>query len=59
MVTSRIQLNNPTDEILLFNVKTTAPRHYCVRPNKGVLYPHSQQDVCGDNKEGEGGEGLL
>ena len=50
VVTSHLHLNNPTDETVLFNVKTTAPRHYCVRPNKGVLAPHSKQDITGDNE---------
>ena len=34
-----LRLENPTDERMLFKVKTTAPKEYCVRPNSGELVP--------------------
>lgn len=45
IVASKLGLNNPTDKRVCFKVKTTAPRRYCVRPNSGVLEPHSKVTV--------------
>lgn len=39
VVTSELTLSNPSDKILCFKIKTTAPRRYCVRPNSGVITP--------------------
>lgn len=39
VVTSYLELYNPTDEQICFKVKTTAPRRYCVRPNSGLIKP--------------------
>lgn len=36
-VTSYMKLTNPSDKRVLFKIKTTAPKKYCVRPNSGVL----------------------
>lgn len=36
-VTSHMKLINPTDKKILFKIKTTAPKKYCVRPNCGEL----------------------
>lgn len=32
-----MRLINPTDKKILFKIKTTAPKKYCVRPNCGEL----------------------
>lgn len=32
-----MKLTNPTDKKVLFKIKTTAPKKYCVRPNSGLL----------------------
>uniref|UniRef100_A0A1I8A4U7 Major sperm protein n=1 Tax=Steinernema glaseri TaxID=37863 RepID=A0A1I8A4U7_9BILA len=37
VVTSYLQLTNPSDKPVCFKVKTTAPKQYCVRPNSGVI----------------------
>ncbi|KAL3275811.1 hypothetical protein HHI36_020555 [Cryptolaemus montrouzieri] len=36
-VTSYMKLTNPSDKKVLFKIKTTAPKKYCVRPNSGLL----------------------
>lgn len=36
-----LKLTNPTDELILFKIKTTAPKKYCVRPNFGHVSPQS------------------
>lgn len=30
---------------MYFKVKTTAPKHYCVRPNSGVIKPRSSTEI--------------
>ncbi|KAJ5653365.1 hypothetical protein N7490_000368 [Penicillium lividum] len=40
-----LRLGNSTNEPLVFKVKTTAPKHYCVRPNSGRVEPGKQVDV--------------
>lgn len=40
-VTSYMRLTNPSDRKVMFKIKTTAPKKYCVRPNSGIL------DSCG------------
>ncbi|XP_039255586.2 vesicle-associated membrane protein-associated protein A-like isoform X1 [Styela clava] len=37
VVTSTLQLTNPSEKRVCFKVKTTAPRRYCVRPNSGFV----------------------
>ncbi|XP_068197572.1 VAMP (vesicle-associated membrane protein)-associated protein A, like [Antennarius striatus] len=39
VVTTNLNLKNPSDRKVCFKVKTTAPRRYCVRPNSGVIDP--------------------
>lgn len=39
VVTSYLELKNPSDNRVGFKVKTTAPRRYCVRPNSGIVEP--------------------
>ncbi|XAR63204.1 hypothetical protein NMG60_11023061 [Bertholletia excelsa] len=38
-------LTNKTDSYVAFKVKTTNPKKYCVRPNTGIVLPHSTCDV--------------
>ena len=40
-------LRNPSNKTVLFKVKTTAPKQYCVRPNSGVLEPSKAQTIAG------------
>lgn len=44
-ITSHMLLKNPTDKQILFKIKTTAPKRYCVRPNSGSLEPNDFIDV--------------
>lgn len=46
VVTSYLELNNPTDDRICFKVKTTAPRRYCVRPNSGIVNPNGKQRIA-------------
>ncbi|KAK1366678.1 Vesicle-associated protein 1-2 [Heracleum sosnowskyi] len=39
------QLSNKTDKHVAFKVKTTNPKKYSVRPNNGIVLPHSQSNV--------------
>ncbi|EDV29762.1 uncharacterized protein TRIADDRAFT_52486 [Trichoplax adhaerens] len=39
VVTTQLKLANPTDKRICFKVKTTVPKHYCVRPNNGIIDP--------------------
>ncbi|XP_067640473.1 vesicle-associated membrane protein/synaptobrevin-binding protein [Eurosta solidaginis] len=43
-----MKITNPTDNVILFKIKTTAPKRYCVRPNFGSLEPHAQAriEIC-------------
>jgi predicted component of type VI protein secretion system len=45
VVSSKLRLDNPSDRIVFFKVKTTAPKHYCVRPNSGVIQPGSSAEI--------------
>ena len=47
MVSSTINLHNPTDKKVCFKVKTTAPKKYCVRPNSGIVEPQDTVPVAG------------
>lgn len=38
-------LKNPTEKPILFKIKTTAPKRYCVRPNSGLLEPNNFIEV--------------
>lgn len=44
-VVTVMKLMNPTENTILFKIKTTAPRKYCVRPNFGAVKPQSQTEV--------------
>uniref|UniRef100_A0A5B6ZCA8 Putative vesicle-associated protein 1-2 n=1 Tax=Davidia involucrata TaxID=16924 RepID=A0A5B6ZCA8_DAVIN len=44
-ISSSLQLTNKTDNYVAFKVKTTNPKKYCVRPNTGIVLPHSTCDV--------------
>ncbi|XP_058818689.1 vesicle-associated membrane protein-associated protein B/C [Topomyia yanbarensis] len=44
-VSSYMRLTNPTDHNILFKIKTTAPKKYCVRPNCGQLDPKSTIEI--------------
>jgi len=45
VVSSELLLSNPSSKRVLFKVKTTAPKRYCVRPNSGVIEPNSRVAV--------------
>lgn len=58
VVTSELKLQNPSSKRVLFKVKTTAPKRYCVRPNSGILEPGASVVVAVmlqpfDNDSGE------
>lgn len=38
VVQAQMVLKNPTDRYVVFKVKTTAPKQYCVRPNSGMRF---------------------
>ncbi|KAK9749231.1 hypothetical protein RND81_02G111400 [Saponaria officinalis] len=40
-----MQVSNNTDNFVAFKVKTTNPKKYCVRPNTGIVLPHSTHDL--------------
>ncbi|KAI9042553.1 putative integral ER membrane protein Scs2 [Aspergillus affinis] len=40
-----LHLNNENAEPVVFKVKTTAPKHYCVRPNSGRIEPGKNVEV--------------
>ncbi|XP_059301651.1 vesicle-associated protein 1-2-like [Lycium ferocissimum] len=40
-----MQLMNKSDNYVAFKVKTTNPKKYCVRPNTGIVMPHSASEV--------------
>ncbi|KAJ5787250.1 hypothetical protein N7457_002240 [Penicillium paradoxum] len=40
-----LRLSNPNHEAVVFKVKTTAPKHYCVRPNSGHIQPGKTVEV--------------
>ncbi|KAL3537000.1 hypothetical protein ACH5RR_000366 [Cinchona calisaya] len=44
-ISCSMQLTNKSDNYVAFKVKTTNPKKYCVRPNTGVVLPHSTSDV--------------
>lgn len=45
-ITSFMLLKNPTEHPILFKIKTTAPKRYCVRPNSGLLEPNHNLEVA-------------
>lgn len=46
VVTSYLELQNPSERRIVFKVKTTAPRRYCVRPNSGIVDPGSKIKIA-------------
>ncbi|CAA0806037.1 Vesicle-associated protein 1-1 [Striga hermonthica] len=44
-ISCSMQLSNKSNNYVVFKVKTTNPKKYCVRPNTGVVMPHSTCDV--------------
>ncbi|KAF9887886.1 phosphatidylinositol-binding protein scs2 [Aspergillus nanangensis] len=40
-----LQLSNENSDAVVFKVKTTAPKHYCVRPNSGRIEPGKTVEV--------------
>ncbi|KAG6435650.1 hypothetical protein SASPL_100524 [Salvia splendens] len=44
-ISCSMRMSNKTDNFVAFKVKTTNPKKYCVRPNTGVVSPHSTCDV--------------
>lgn len=46
VVTSYLELKNPSDQRVCFKVKTTAPKRYCVRPNSGIVDPGSKLKIA-------------
>lgn len=46
VVTSYLDLKNPSNEKVCFKVKTTAPRCYCVRPNSGMIEPDNKVKIA-------------
>ena len=48
VVTAHLKLTNPTyNTVVIFRVKTTAPKQYCVRPNRGIVHPGKDMNVEG------------
>ncbi|OWF35626.1 vesicle-associated membrane protein/synaptobrevin-binding protein-like [Mizuhopecten yessoensis] len=45
-VTANLKLSNPEEKKVLFKVKTTAPKRYCVRPNSGIIEPGASITVA-------------
>ncbi|KAI9221226.1 PapD-like protein [Blastocladiella britannica] len=44
--TAPVRLYNPSlDTVAAFKVKTTAPKHYIVRPNSGLVHPGQQATI--------------
>ncbi|XP_024362681.1 vesicle-associated protein 1-2 [Physcomitrium patens] len=44
-ISASLRLINSTDQYVAFKVKTTSPKKYCVRPNTGIVQPHSSAEV--------------
>ncbi|MQM05966.1 hypothetical protein Taro_038785 [Colocasia esculenta] len=44
-ISCSLRLSNKNEDYVAFKVKTTNPKKYCVRPNTGVVPPHSTCDV--------------
>lgn len=46
VVTTILKLSNPSNQVVCFKVKTTAPKRYCVRPNCGLINPDESVNVA-------------
>ncbi|EEA27897.1 phosphatidylinositol-binding protein scs2 [Talaromyces marneffei ATCC 18224] len=44
-VSEVLHIRNPQSDPIAFKVKTTAPKHYCVRPNSGRVEPGKHVEV--------------
>ncbi|XP_072378024.1 vesicle-associated membrane protein-associated protein B-like [Diabrotica undecimpunctata] len=44
-VTSTLTLANPSDKRVIFKIKTTAPRMYCVRPPSGTINANEKRQI--------------
>ncbi|KAM7512120.1 hypothetical protein LguiB_010995 [Lonicera macranthoides] len=44
-ISCSMQLRNKTNDSVAFKVKTTNPKKYCVRPNTGIVSPHSTSEI--------------
>lgn len=44
--TCYMKLTNPSNQRVLYKIKTTAPKKYCVRPNCGILEPSKTVEVA-------------
>ncbi|EYU32847.1 hypothetical protein ABFS83_01G091300 [Erythranthe nasuta] len=45
LISCSLQVSNKTQNYVAFKVKTTNPKKYCVRPNTGIVLPHSTCDI--------------
>lgn len=45
-VTSILKLTNSSDKRVIFKIKTTAPKRYCVRPNAGIIEPAANLSIA-------------
>ena len=52
VVTSTLTLTNPSTNAVIFKVKTTAPKQYCVRPNSGMLAGRESAVISGEEEGG-------
>eukprot|EP01018_Ginkgo_biloba_P036574 Gb_15070 [translate_table: standard] len=44
-ISCSLRLINVSEHYVAFKVKTTSPKKYCVRPNTGLVLPHSSTDI--------------
>jgi len=44
--TATLKLSNPTQKLMCYKIKTTAPKRYCVCPNSGFLEPKTAITVA-------------
>ena len=42
---TELSIRNPRSSTIVFKVKTTAPKRYCVRPNSSVIKAHESMQV--------------
>ncbi|VDD87366.1 unnamed protein product, partial [Enterobius vermicularis] len=45
VVTCPLDLFNPSNRSVIFKVKTTVPKRYCVRPNSGIIKSNEKSSV--------------
>eukprot|EP00162_Nutomonas_longa_P009871 comp19543_c0_seq1/m.37238 comp19543_c0_seq1/g.37238 ORF comp19543_c0_seq1/g.37238 comp19543_c0_seq1/m.37238 type:complete len:306 (+) comp19543_c0_seq1:17-934(+) len=45
VIACTLRLFNPSENVIAFKVKTTAPKRYCVRPNSGIVNPNERVEV--------------